>query len=110
MERVSTRIHSTQVAKPVLDSHVEQTKRFPQEAGAGNCDRELSVPTAHLLEGLKSNYYSKIIEILLQTFADLQTLARSSFGDSPEEIVTDMESYFTFDEVIKAGSNSRPLC
>lgn len=110
MERVSTRIHSTQVAKPVHDSHVAETKRFPQDAGEGNYDRKLSVSAAHILEGLKSNYYSKIIEILLQIFADLWTLVRSSFGDSPEEIVTDTEPYFASEDVIQAESSSRPLC
>jgi hypothetical protein len=110
MERVSTRIHSTQVAKPVLDLHVAETKRFPQNSDRAKCDRKLSVPRAPTLKGLKSNYYSNIIEILLQIFADLWTLATSSFGGSPEEIVADMDPYLVSEEYIPPGSNSRPLC
>ena len=96
----SSRIHSTQVAKPMHDLHVTETKRFPQEAEACNYDRKLDIAIAVILERLKSNYYSNIIAFLLQIIADPPAGARSTFGESSEEIEPDVRRDLAVDHVI----------
>lgn len=82
----SSRIHSTQVAKPMRDLHVTESKRFPQDTESRNYDRKLDIATAVILEGLKSNHYSNIIAFLLQIIADPPPGASSTFSESSEEI------------------------